>query len=95
MILGYKPIDPLSNFPWEPWKPGTEYANGILSAAYTEWQKTVKTPIAAKPTAPKNFGKLLNDTGFSLRIDKDRLRKLPDPHECLKIVTTMIGKAGN
>jgi uncharacterized protein DUF5906 len=92
MILGYKTGD--YKFPWEPWIKGREYVNGILLSAYAEWQKTVKSPVAPKPTPDNKFGELLNKAGFILRIDGQRLRTLPDLNECLKTVTEMIEKSG-
>jgi hypothetical protein len=97
MILGYKPpieMGVSSKSPWEPWQKGAEYLNGIFTVAYDEWQKTVKSPVGAKPTPGNKFGELLNDAGFALRIDRGRWRKLPDPNECLNTVLGMIEKSG-
>lgn len=94
MILGFKPIDKeLTECPWEPWQQGQEYINGIFYTAYDEWQKTVRSPIAPRPTAKNNLGKLLTDAGFIQRSESGRRRTLPDPNECLKIVNAMIEKA--
>lgn len=91
MILGYKPIVE-SISPWEPWQKGQEYPNGIFNTAYTEWQKTVKSPVAAKPTPGNKFGELLNKAGLDQRVDGKRIRTLPDPKECLETVIRMIEK---
>ena len=90
MILGLKPLDSMTRFPWEPWITGQEYANGVFAVAYSAWQSTVKTPISPKPTAGNLFGELLNDAGFGVRIDKQRYRQLPNPVECLKKVTELL-----
>lgn len=88
MILGYKPIDKESQFPWERWEADNEYVNGIFHTAYTEWQKTVRSPIAPRPTPANKFGEFLNKAGMALRImNGQRLRKLPSPEECLKSIT--------
>lgn len=86
MILGYKPTDKASQFPWERWETGSEYVNGIFYTAYTEWQKTVRSPIAPRPTPANKFGEFLNKAGMTLRIDGQRFRKLPNPEECLKSI---------
>jgi putative DNA primase/helicase len=93
MILGYKPIVESAS-PWESWQKGQEYPNGIFNTAYTEWQKTVKSPVAAKPTPANKFGELLNKAGLEQRVDGERLRTLPDPKECLQTVIGMIEKGG-
>lgn len=93
MILGYKTTDFTSKWPWEPWIQGSEYANGIFYSAYTEWQKTVKSPIGPKPTPSNKFGEFLNKAGIDFRIqDSQRWRKLPDLNECLDKVIAMIEK---
>jgi hypothetical protein len=87
MILGYKPIDKDSQFPWEIWKADTEFVNGIFYTAYSEWKKTVKSPTAPRPTPANKFGELLNKAGITLRIqDSQRWRKLPKPEDCLKSI---------
>jgi len=59
--------------------------NGMFFIAYTEWQKSVKSPVAAKPTGIKNFGVLLNEIGLvKTRNHEDRKRTLPDPRFCLQ-----------
>ena len=94
MILGLKPQDKHSTLPWELWRTGEEYVNGIFSTSYTEWQKTVKSPVAPKPTPDNKFGELLNKAGFTKRIqDGTAFRKLPHVEECLKTVTDMIEKS--
>lgn len=91
MLLGYKkdqdsvlPYEK-SNLPWEPWKNGTVYENGIFFTAYKEWQKSVKSPISARPTPSNKFGELLNSIGLVQKIEGGkRWRKLPSIEECLK-----------
>lgn len=88
MILGYKPKDKESQFPWERWVENNEYVNGIFQTAYTEWQKTVKSPVAPRPTPVNKFGELLNKAGMTTRImNGQRLRTLPNPEECLNSIT--------
>jgi hypothetical protein len=93
MILGFKPVDSSSKLPWEPWIKGDEYVNGVFSTAYTEWQKSVKTPVAARPTPANKFGELLNKAGLIQRNDGQRFRTLPNPVDCLKVVIEMIEKS--
>ena len=91
MLLGYKkdqdsvlPYEK-SNLPWEPWKNGTVYENGIFFTAYKEWQKSVKSPTSARPTPSNKFGELLNSIGLVQKIEGGkRWRKLPSIEECLK-----------
>lgn len=97
MILGHRQQESgipyeKSSLPWEPWKTGCEYDNGIFYVAYSEWQKSVKSSIAPKPTASNNFGKLLSEAGFDLRIDGRRLRRLPSPLDCKKRIDEMFQK---
>ena len=92
-IIGCKPVDNGSKLPWEPWTKGTEYQNCIFTAAYAEWQKTVKSPIGPIPTASNKFGELLNKAGLTLRIQgSTRWRELPDPEECLKLLAEWTDK---
>ena len=70
--------------PYEPWETNSEYENGLFQTAYKKWQSTVKSPVAPKPTASNNFGKLLTDLGFDLKIDRQRYRTLPDADKCLE-----------
>jgi hypothetical protein len=84
MLIGYKPTDYNSQFPWQPWIVGDEYVNGIYQTAYAEWQKTVKSPVAPRPTHSTPLGMLLERLGFTLRIHGPRRRSLPCPQECLK-----------
>jgi hypothetical protein len=69
---------------WAPFKTGAEHAFHVLSNAYTEWQKGVKSPVAPEPTPLGALGEILNCAGFRLkRTEKARLRVLPDPDDCL------------
>lgn len=94
MILGMAPSAADLNLPWESWQKGREYINGVFQTAYTNWQKTVNSPVAPKPTAINKFGELLNKAGLEMRIAGDRRRTLPDAQECLEIVLEMIEKEG-
>lgn len=99
MIMGLKPADKLpyekSDLPWENWITGKEYDNGSLYVAYTEWQKSIKSPIAPKTTPSNKFGELLNNAGFDLpRIQAGKKwRKLPDPETCKLLLNEVLGKA--
>lgn len=91
MLLGYKKDQNSvlsyenSNLPWEPWKKGVVYENGIFFTAYKEWQKSIKSPISARPTPLNKFGELLNIVGLIQTIEGGkRWRKLPSIEECLK-----------
>jgi hypothetical protein len=69
---------------WAEWREGEEYVFATLSAAYTEWQKTVKSPVAAKPTPIGNLGEVLSAAGVSIRrIGAGNRRILPAAVECL------------
>jgi hypothetical protein len=94
MILGMAPSAGDSNLPWQSWQKGREYINGVFQTAYTNWQKTVNSPVAPKPTAINKFGELLNKAGLEMRIAGDRRRTLPDAKECLERVLKMIEKEG-
>lgn len=94
ILLGKKPLDNSSQLPWEPWIEGKEYDNCIFYAAYLEWQKSVKSPSEAKPTAANKFGELLTNVGLTQRKSGNtRYRTLPAPEECLKHIKEMIENA--
>jgi hypothetical protein len=79
-LIGHK-IDGSAHHPWI---EGAEYTFAILSAAYVEWQKGVKSPVAPAPTPAGSLGKVLSDAGFGQRKSgPDRFRMLPNPVECL------------
>ena len=87
MLLGYKLVNKKSSLPWEAWTEGDEHENGIFSAAYTEWQKSVRSSIEPKPTSSsKKFGELLNAAGLVVRVDGKRWRTLPSTEQCLKLL---------
>ncbi len=94
MLIGHKPsqkIDP--SIQWELWREGAEYDNGIFYTAYAEWQRIIKAAVTPRPTPLNLFGQLLNNAGFSQRIESGaRKRKLPNAEICLKTVTEMIDK---
>lgn len=54
-----------NNSGWTRWREGDKFDFADLVAAYVEWQKTVKGPIAAKPTPPGNLGEVLSSAGFT------------------------------
>lgn len=69
---------------WTLWIEGTEYPFAELSAAYVEWQKTVKSPVAPKPTPFGSLSQVLAEAGFPGRRTKaDRFRILPSIETCL------------
>jgi hypothetical protein len=70
---------------WTPWKAGDEYAFNVLSNAYTEWQKGVKSPVRPDPTRIGSLGEVLTIAGFkATRTRAERRRVLPDPDKCLE-----------
>jgi hypothetical protein len=69
---------------WAGWTKGKEFYFYVFSNAYTEWQKTVKSPVRPEPTHVGSLGEVLTDAGFgALRDNKSSIRILPDPDECL------------
>jgi hypothetical protein len=81
-LVGYK-IEPMSS--WAPWVEGAEHPFHVLSNAYTEWQKTVKSPVRPDPTPIGTLGEVLVKAGFTrTRINAERKCKLPNPDICLK-----------
>jgi hypothetical protein len=70
---------------WHPWVEGTEHPFAVLSAAYVEWQKGVKSPVAPGPTPTGGLGEILNSAGFVGRraTHGERVRVLPSTTECL------------
>jgi hypothetical protein len=70
---------------WTRWIEGAEYAFAILCDAYAEWQKTVKSPVAPKPTQLGALGEVLTKAGIPVRrTNGGNLRALPSPEVCLK-----------
>lgn len=70
---------------WRSWREGDEYTFGELAAAYTEWQKGVKTPIAAKPTPVGRLGEVIGDAGMGVRrTAAGNRRALPSVQVCLR-----------
>jgi Family of unknown function (DUF5906) len=70
---------------WKAWSKGDE-PFATLSAAYVEWQKTVKSPVAPRPTAISRLGQVLTAAGIEAKVSKDgntRLRVLPAAADCL------------
>jgi hypothetical protein len=80
-----RPITP-ENVEWIKWHEGDEYSFADLSAAYVEWQKTVKSPVAPIPTKAGNLGEVLTKAGIEMRRSgaKGRMRYLPNPQTCLE-----------
>jgi hypothetical protein len=82
-ITGDKDYRAMDNV-WWPWVRGEEIAFSSLSNAYTEWQKTVKSPVRPDPTPIGALGEVMTQAGFvATRTNTERRRKLPDPHKCL------------
>ena len=69
---------------WTPWTEGDKFYFSVFSNAYTEWQKTVKSPVRPEPTHISSLGEVLTHAGFGTRrAAKSNFRILPDPEECL------------
>jgi hypothetical protein len=73
---------------WMPWNEGDGHSFGALSAAYVEWQKTVRSRVGPQPTKPGGVGAVLGKAGIEAapRTRKDgcqRSRVLPSPEGCL------------
>jgi hypothetical protein len=69
---------------WALWDEGDEYPFAAFCRAYSEWQKTVKSPVAPKPTPLGNLSQVLAEAGFPGRRTKtDRFRILPSIGTCL------------
>ena len=72
---------------WVFWEEGDEYPFAAFCRAYCEWQKTVKSPVAPKPTPLGNLSQVLAEAGFPLRRTKaERFRILPSIEKCLDIL---------
>jgi hypothetical protein len=72
---------------WQRWIEGDEHAFATLLAAYVEWQKTVKSPFAPKPTPSGNLGEALRKMGFDRkRTNQERRYILPKAAECAAII---------
>jgi hypothetical protein len=70
---------------WSLWNEGEEYPFADLGAAYVEWQRTVKSPVAAKPTPLASLSQVLGGAGFTgRRTNSDRFRSLPSTETCLE-----------
>jgi hypothetical protein len=68
---------------WERWIEGDEHSFATLAAAYVEWQKTVKSPFAPKPTPSGSLGEALRKMGFEpKRTAQERRYILPNAAEC-------------
>ncbi len=80
-LIGLKDI---STGNWKPWIEGEEHPFRDLSNAYTDWQRTIKSPIGPKPTPIGKLGEVLGDAGFDSRHSKyGSKRKLPGKERCL------------
>ena len=62
---------------WAHWEEGAGHSFADLRDAYVEWQKTVRSPVAPKPTKPR-LGEY-----FTEGSNRARLRFLPSVEECL------------
>jgi hypothetical protein len=70
---------------WALWEEGDEYPFAAFCRAYSEWQKTVRSPVAPKPTPNANLAQVLAEAGFPGRRTKiDRFRSLPSIETCLE-----------
>ncbi len=68
---------------WATWIAGEELPLAAIAAAYVEWQKTVKSPVAAKPTPIGSLGEILGKCGFGRKRLKTGMRyALPDADHC-------------
>jgi hypothetical protein len=69
---------------WANWTEGKQFYFRIFANAYTEWQKTVKSPVGAQPTPIGSLGEVLTNAGFGVHYDsKSAIRVMPDPDQCL------------
>jgi hypothetical protein len=72
---------------WMEWVEGETHSFALLAAAYVEWQKTVKSPVAPKPTPISRLGAVLVKAGFSrTRTMDERRYTLPSPKKCAALV---------
>ncbi len=70
---------------WVTWVAGDEYSLAALSAAYIEWQRTVKSPVAPIPTRVGALGEVLTKAEFGVRrTSSNNVRVLPPTEECLR-----------
>ncbi|MBB4199203.1 hypothetical protein GGD83_003017 [Rhodoblastus sphagnicola] len=69
---------------WTEWVEGERHSFGALMAAYSEWQKTVKSPVAPLPTPSGNLGEVLGKAGLTEapRTKFGRGRILPNADTC-------------
>lgn len=70
------------------WNAGDCYRLEELMKAYSDWQKSVKSPVAAVPTPVGSLGAVFSTSGFKkarprLNGEKTRLFKLPSTEDCL------------
>jgi hypothetical protein len=72
---------------WVEWIKSEEYSFATLAGAYVEWQKTVKSPIAPKPTIIGNLGEALGKMGLERkRTSEERRYILPNPRDCIALI---------
>jgi Family of unknown function (DUF5906) len=86
-IIGYSTINTYGQKTnmWHAWAEDTKHAFSILSNAYTEWQKNVRSPVRPEPTPIGSLGEVLTRAGFGeKRTATERLRILPNPTKCLE-----------
>jgi hypothetical protein len=82
-LIGARTGDP--DLQWTAWTRGAEHPFNVLSNAYTEWQKGVKSPVRPEPTPIGSLGEALTHAGFGeKRTSTERRRVLPDPETCLE-----------
>ncbi|WP_210162335.1 primase-helicase family protein [Methylocystis sp. ATCC 49242] len=69
---------------WIEWVEGESFSFATLRDAYTEWQKSVRSPVAPKPTPIGNLGEVFGKAGLERsRTKSDRRYALPCVESCL------------
>ena len=79
---------------WGAWIEGEELPFAKLAGAYVDWQKTVKSPVAPKPTPTGNLGEILGKCGFGRkRLNSGMRYALPDADHCASLIWAKEGQA--
>jgi len=72
------------------WTEGAEFTFAEMSAAYTEWMKSVRSPMAPQPTPTGNLGEAMARAGIPVHKTKHgNLRVLPAPEKCLEALAKL------